>query len=128
MESGHKVIAVVLIWAIVIGTAAATLPTLATTITEEWVLVAMMGIFAVIGLGVTFMILGLIPNVKSTDANLVQTRGGKPKNEDMGLADRLIASMSDEEIAALRRRLNDSTGDDGEIVSMEETLRQQRRR
>jgi hypothetical protein len=46
----------------------------------------------------------------------------KAKNEDMGLADRLIASMTDEEIAALRRRLIDaaSIGDDGELVTLQD--------
>ena len=56
---------------------------------------------------------------------------GKAKTSDMALADRLIDSMSDEEIAALRRRLSGENGahvgEDGEIVSLEEALRSRRR-
>ena len=46
----------------------------------------------------------------------------KAKNEDMGLADRLIASMTDDEIAALRRRLIDAAGigADGELVTLQD--------
>ncbi len=128
MESSHKVIAVVIIWAIVLGVAAATLQPLAASVSQEWVLVAIMGIFATLGLGVTFMIGSLIPTVTKGESNAVQTRGGKAKNEDMNLAERLIASMSDDEIEALRRRLNDTVGDDGELVSVDERLRQQQRR
>jgi len=55
---------------------------------------------------------------------------GKAKTSDMTLADRLIDSMSDEEIAALRRRLSHENGaqvgDDGEVVSLEEALRERR--
>ncbi|MCA9903763.1 MAG: hypothetical protein KC547_07905 [Anaerolineae bacterium] len=55
-----------------------------------------------------------------------QSRLPKAKTSDMALADRLIDSMSEEEIAALRRRLtmDNSThmGDDGELISLEEAM------
>ncbi len=57
---------------------------------------------------------------------------GKAKNEDMGLADRLIASMTDEEIAALRRRLIESASvavsDDGELVTLDDGTHSKRLR
>ncbi|MCC6613910.1 MAG: hypothetical protein IT320_10560 [Anaerolineae bacterium] len=55
---------------------------------------------------------------------------GKAKTSDMALADRLIDSMSDDEIAALRRRLMSErgahVGDDGEVISLEDALRERR--
>ena len=49
----------------------------------------------------------------------------KAKRSDMALVDRLIGSMSESELAALRKRLNQDTpvlGDDGEMVSLDELL------
>ena len=49
----------------------------------------------------------------------------KAKRSDMALVDRLIGSMSEPELAALRKRLNQDTpvvGDDGEMVSLDELL------
>lgn len=49
----------------------------------------------------------------------------KAKRSDMALVDRLIGSMSESELAALRRRLNENApvvGDDGEMVSLDELL------
>lgn len=46
----------------------------------------------------------------------------KLKNADAALVDRLIDTMSDEELAALRRRLGDhelGIGDDGELVQIQ---------
>ncbi len=64
---------------------------------------------------------------------------GKAKRSDLALVDRLVASMSDEELAALRERLTDertagdkvddtitSVGDDGEIVRRDSQAKQRR--
>lgn len=55
-------------------------------------------------------------------AEPVAMRGrSKMKNSDAALVDRLIDSMSEEELSALRRRLGDeamTVGDDGELVSI----------
>ncbi|HLY29203.1 MAG TPA: hypothetical protein VKQ72_22850 [Aggregatilineales bacterium] len=56
---------------------------------------------------------------------------GKAKHSDLALVERLVESMSDEELAALRQRLTDqhmSVGDDGEMIPGEYRDSQRRSR
>ena len=68
---------------------------------------------------------GRVESLPSTSRK--QSRGGsKAKTSDMALAERLMDSMTDEEIASLRRRLvahESAPSDDDEIVTLEEVLR-----
>jgi hypothetical protein len=87
---------------------------------EGYVVLTLGLALALMSLLATFMITR-IPNADETaDSSRISA---KAKRSDTALIDRLIESMSDAELAALRKRLTgDSTtvGDDGEIVSLDE--------
>jgi hypothetical protein len=86
--------------------------------------------FSGIALGVMLTTMTLLATFMITRVpNTVETRidtgriGSKAKHSDTALIDRLIESMSDTEVAALRRRLmgNDPVvGDDGELVTLDD--------
>ena len=89
---------------------------------EGWVTV-------VLGLALTFMTL-LATFMVTRASTTVETKmdtgriSGKAKRSDTALVDRLLDSMSDAEVAALRRRLEEENeavaGDDGEMVSLDD--------
>jgi hypothetical protein len=82
---------------------------------------SLLGVFILIGVGGTSIAITQMP---TTDQNASARKRGnsKLKNNEAALVDRLIDSMSDEELAALRRRLGDHEmriGDDGELVQIQ---------
>jgi hypothetical protein len=84
---------------------------------------------AVLGLAVAFMTV-LATFMVTRASSMVETKmdtgrmSGKAKRSDTALIDRLLDSMSDAEVAALRRRLEEEAdsvvGDDGEMVSLDD--------
>ncbi len=89
--------------------------------------------WAVVSLGAMMMIMVLLATAmimraggpSSEPIEREQIRG-KAKRSDTALIERLIDSMSDEELAALRRRLigeMSTIGDDGEIVPLDQPRR-----
>jgi hypothetical protein len=85
--------------------------------------------FSGITMGLMLVIMTLLATFMITRVpNTVETRAdadrisGKAKRSDTALVDRLLDSMSDAEVAALRKRLmsNDLVvGDDGEMVTLD---------
>ena len=127
MNSDGKAGAIVVTWLVVGAIAFFTLPRIAEMVSEDWIVLGVMGILALIGLGTTFILAVLtrsIPNEKPTAE--VEVRHHKPKNSDSALVDRLLATMSDDELASLRRRLSAGDAvtldDDGELITMEQAL------
>jgi hypothetical protein len=87
--------------------------------------------FSGIALGVMLTVMTLLATFMITRVpNTVETKtdsgriSGKAKHSDTALIDRLLDSMSDAEVAALRKRLmsNDDlvVGDDGEMVTLDD--------
>ncbi|MCA9903762.1 MAG: hypothetical protein KC547_07900 [Anaerolineae bacterium] len=122
----------------------------AAVIIVMWMIAAVLSFFTLVGRSmdgwVALIVIGLIGS--AVGGSVAITAGtqtvvepsrehhvhssGKAKTSDMSLVDRMIDSMSDEEIAVLRRRLaldnNTHMGDDGELLSLEEALKEKRRR
>jgi hypothetical protein len=95
---------------------------------DFWSAIAIVGVIGV-SFGAT---MGITTGVKTIeeqpriDARAASNDWRKAKNSDSALVDRLIDTMSDEELAALRRRLSaggTTVGEDGELVTLEEALR-----
>jgi hypothetical protein len=82
---------------------------------------AILGVFVLIGVAGTSIAITQMPTADRHAP--AQTQGNsKLKNSETALMDRLIDSMSEEELAALRRRLGDGEmriGDDGELVQIQ---------
>jgi hypothetical protein len=120
LNSGDRLRALFVIWG------AATMIAISLMIflgrAEGWVTV-------VLGLALTFMTLlatFMVTRASTTVETKVDTGriSGKAKHSDTALIDRLLDSMSDAEVAALRRRLEEENeavvGDDGEMVSLDD--------
>jgi hypothetical protein len=129
MNSDGKAGAIVLTWLMVGGIAFFTLPRIAETVSEDWVILGVMGILALIGLGTTFIVAVMTRTEPLTGERQTRERA-KPKNSDTALVDRLLATMSDDELASLRRRLSAdeqmALDDDGELVPMAQGLDKRR--
>jgi hypothetical protein len=129
MNSDGKAGAIVLTWLMVGGIAFFTLPRIAETVSEDWVILGVMGILALIGLGTTFIVAVMTRTEPLTSERQTRERT-KPKNSDTALVDRLLATMSDDELASLRRRLSAdeqmALDDDGELVPMAQGLDKRR--
>jgi hypothetical protein len=120
LNSGDRLRALFVIWGAATAIAISMLIFLQHA--EGWVTV-------VLGLAVAFMTL-LATFMVTRASNTVETRidtgrmSGKAKRSDTALIDRLLDSMSDAEVAALRRRLEEEAdaviGDDGEMVSLDD--------
>lgn len=133
MKSEHKALALLGTWLMIGVLAGVVLTNFGLGIQEEWVIAAVTGIFALLLISMTAIITVATPTIASDkSADSRAARGlSKAKNSDTALVDRLIATMSEEELAALRRRLSapDSAevGDDGEVISLEDAIRGKRR-
>ena len=120
MNSGDRLRALFVVWGAATVIAISMLIFLSGA--EGWVRV-------VLGLAVTFMTLlatFMVTRAQSTIETRIDSHSvsGKAKRSDTALVDRLLDSMSDAEVAALRRRLDEEAdsvvGDDGEIVSLDD--------
>jgi hypothetical protein len=95
---------------------------------DFWSAIAAVGIIGV-AFGATMGVTTGVKTIEEQPRADVRASGDwrKAKNSDNALIDRLIDSMSDEELAALRRRLTagnrTAVGDDGELVTLEEAMR-----
>lgn len=130
MNSDGKAGAIVLTWLMVGVIAFFTLPRIAETVSEDWVILGVMGILALIGLGTTFIVAVMTRTEPMTKVERETSERPKPKNSDTALVDRLLATMSDDELASLRRRLSTeeqmTLDDDGELVPMAQGFDKQR--
>jgi hypothetical protein len=134
MRSEHKAIALLGTWLMIGAMMGIVLTELGSSSLDDWVFAALAGVFGLILVAVTAIITVATPTITEPRANQRadrEPRGlGKAKNSDTALVDRLIATMSDAELAALRRRLGQdeaALSDDGEIISLEEAIRGKRR-
>jgi hypothetical protein len=88
---------------------------------NEWVVLTMVALVGAAMVGSIAITTGVRTVEDSSPRQRTQALG-KAKNSDMALVDRLIESMSEEELAALRQRLGVeerlALGDDGELVEM----------
>ncbi|MDX2137799.1 MAG: hypothetical protein SF123_06860 [Chloroflexota bacterium] len=95
---------------------------------DFWSAIAIVGVIGV-SFGATMGITTGVKTIEEQPRADARTNSDwrKAKNSDSALVDRLIETMSDEELAVLRRRLtagNSTTvGDDGELVTLEQALR-----
>ncbi len=122
MNSGDRLKALMGVW-ITCVLMAVTLA-IFTSGAEGWVPVSLGGMLMIMTLLGTFM----ITRAKGPDNDRMEREQvrGKAKRSDTALIERLIDSMSDEELAALRRRLvggMSTIGDDGEIVPLDQPRR-----
>ncbi len=131
MRSRDKAGAIIVIWGIVGGLLLLFMALKVLTGSELSSNETLFGIAMMLAAGVASYGIAISARVEeSLPTSVRQSRLPKAKTSDMALAERLIDSMSDEEIAALRRRLmlDDSTrmGDDGELISLEEAMHTRR--
>jgi hypothetical protein len=130
MNSSDKAGAIFVTWVIVGALAFFTLPRIAETVSEDWVVLGVMGILALIGLGTTFILAVMTSTESKPSVEREPRERSKPKNSDTALVDRLLATMSDDELASLRRRLSAddlvALDDDGELVPLHQNVRGRR--
>ncbi len=91
---------------------------------EGWVPVSLGGMLMIMTVLATYMITR--SGGQSSEPIEREQARGKAKRSDTALIERLIDSMSDEELAALRQRLvggMSTIGDDGEIVPLDQPRR-----
>jgi hypothetical protein len=113
MNSGDRLKALFFIWGAFVLAAIAAVD--GSPLQEETVVIAF---FFVIGalVATRYIMNAPVPNSEDTG----KAKGGK--------VSRLLASLSDDELEALRKRLADDDGGDGEVVSLEDVLRKDRSR
>ncbi len=128
MTSRDKAVVIIVMWMIA---AALSFFTLVGRSMDGWVALIVIGLIGSAVGGSIAITTGTQTVVEPSREQRIDS-SGKAKTSDMSLVDRMIDSMSDEEIATLRRRLaldnNTHMGDDGELLSLEEALREKRRR
>ncbi len=122
MNSGDRLKALIAVW-IACFLMALTIAIFAGAL-EGWAVVSLGGMLMIMTLLGTFMITRS-GGASSAPIEREEIRG-KAKRSDTALIERLIDSMSDEELAALRRRLigeAPTIGDDGEIIPGDQPMR-----
>lgn len=128
MTSRDKAVVIIVMWMIA---AALSFFTLVGRSMDGWVALIVIGLIGSAVGGSIAITTGTQTVVEPSREQRIDS-SGKAKTSDMSLVDRMIDSMSDEEIATLRRRLaldnNTHMGDDGELLSLEEALKEKRRR
>ncbi len=122
MNSGDRLKALMAVWiaSVCMGVTIA----IFTGGAQGWVPVSLGGMLMFMTLVATFMI---TRSGEQTSEPLEREQyRGKTKRSDTALIERLIDSMSDEELASLRQRLvggMSTIGDDGEIVPLDQPRR-----
>ncbi|MCL4248369.1 MAG: hypothetical protein KJ065_09505 [Anaerolineae bacterium] len=128
MTSRDKAVVIIVMWMIA---AALSFFTLVGRSMDGWVALIVIGLIGSAVGGSIAITAGTQTVVEPSREQRIDS-SRKAKTSDMSLVDRMIDSMSDEEIATLRRRLtldnNTHMGDDGEVLSLEEALKEKRRR
>ena len=125
MRSHHRLAALIFVWLVfaVLASFIVTGPMMDSS------LMILGSVYAVTALAATLLI-ARIPSVEDVPARPVQTSQGshKAKRGEAQLVDRLIDTLSDDELARLRERLlvEPEAADDGEVVSLEELIERRR--
>ena len=125
MRSHHRLAALIFVW-LVFAVLAFFIVSGIETSSADLILGS---VYALTALAATTLI-ARIPSVEDSTARFMQTgqRAHKAKRGESQLVDRLIDTLSDDELARLRERLmfDPEAVDDGEMVSLEELIERRR--
>ncbi len=128
MKSRDKTQALIAMWIVIAILAGVTFTSLDFTSSTSWVFAIFAVVFGAMALGGTYIIAIMtrtMPDSGDRTHESDRRDPGKAKTSDLALVDRMVESLSDEELAALRRRLL-AGEDDGEVISLEEALQARR--
>jgi hypothetical protein len=129
MKSGHRLTALIVIWIAFAVASSETFDNLSLNNSSGSAAAVAMTLIYVVGVIVASLVVMKFGGTDTDAAQRSSLSNQKPKRSDMGLAERLIDSMSDEELEALRQRLMGGSmtiGDDGELIPAERSSQRRR--
>ena len=128
MKSRDKTQALIAMWIVIAILAGVTFTSLDFNSATSWVFAIFAAVFGAMALGGTYIV-AIMTRTMPDDGDRALERHArdrdKAKTSDLALVDRMVESLSDEELAALRRRLL-ASDDDGEVISLEDVLQARR--